>query len=191
MEIPNTAEIQNEVSAMILGTSEITSQAEYTNAADYVKALNTKLEALEERRKEWTRPMLEAKKRIDADFQKFERIIEDEILAVKTAMLIWQRGEQKRLDAEQKKIDEAAAEQLKATGELEVSVPVVNNIKTQRGGNSTATIHKVWTFDIPDMDNVPREYCTPDMAKIRLAISAGVREIKGVRIYQTERITIR
>jgi hypothetical protein len=191
MLIPNIEEIRGEVSTIIKGTPAITTPAAYLAAADYIKILASKLKALEEKRKAWTRPMLEAKKKIDADFNEVEEVLQAEIDAAKSAMVVWQHAEQKRLDARQIEIEAEATAEMKATGALEVSVPVVNDIKTQRGRIATATLKKIWTFQITDEAAVPEEYKSIDEAKIKEAIRAGAREIAGVRIFQSDNISIR
>ena len=51
---------------------------------------------------------------------------------------------------------------------------------------STATVAKVWNYEIENESQVPREYCEPSKGLLRCAVRAGKREIPGVRIF-TER----
>jgi hypothetical protein len=68
-------------------------------------------------------------------------------------------------------------------------------VATQTTLNSIATEHKtggmrtVWKGDITNAAAVPREYCSPDPAKIAAAVAAGVRVIAGVNIYEDVRRT--
>ena len=92
------------------------------------------------------------------------------------------------LDAAVEQEDKSAALNAKATGD----------IKTRSAGMySTASSRKVWVFKI---DNYPALdvaalaiYFTEDALDkaIRSAIKDGIREIKGVKIYQEDKITIR
>lgn len=50
---------------------------------------------------------------------------------------------------------------------------------------------KVWTFDIINELEVPRQYLIVDVTAIRRAISGGEREIKGVKIYQETQVATR
>lgn len=50
---------------------------------------------------------------------------------------------------------------------------------------------KRWAFEITDAAQVPREYLMVDEKKIREAVTNGERIIPGVRIYQSESLTIR
>jgi hypothetical protein len=54
----------------------------------------------------------------------------------------------------------------------------------------SATVKKVWAFEITAPADVPREYLTVDEKKIREAVRAGVREIPGVRIYQDDQLAV-
>lgn len=53
------------------------------------------------------------------------------------------------------------------------------------------SVRKVWTFEIVDVDAVPREFCSPDNGKIRAAVASGNREIDGVRIFENEVVASR
>jgi hypothetical protein len=67
-----------------------------------------------------------------------------------------------------------------------VSAPPVMEETTKVKG-----ITKRWTFEVTDATAVPREYLVVDETKIRQAITGGERLIPGVRIYQTESLTLR
>ena len=84
---------------------------------------------------------------------------------------------QKRLDEEaRKKHIEAPV----------VSAPVIPKAdkvtRTEDGGRSFQKMK--WTFEILDEGRVPREYCQVNPSAIRQAITMGVREILGVRIFE-------
>jgi hypothetical protein len=57
---------------------------------------------------------------------------------------------------------------------------------------STAYVSHSWAFEVIDLDRVPREYMSLDVAVVRDAITRnGVREIPGLRIFQTEALRVR
>ena len=57
---------------------------------------------------------------------------------------------------------------------------------------STAYVGRSWTFEVADLDRVPREYMSLDVAVVRDAITrSGVRKIPGLRIFQTEALRVR
>ncbi len=50
----------------------------------------------------------------------------------------------------------------------------------------------MWTFEVIDLDQVPREYMSLDVEVVREAINKdAVREIPGLRIYQSETLHVR
>lgn len=68
----------------------------------------------------------------------------------------------------------------------------VEDVKTQRGSYATTTVKQDWKYQIVDVSAIPREYMTPDLAKITKAVrSNGVREIPGLRIYDAGNISVR
>jgi hypothetical protein len=57
---------------------------------------------------------------------------------------------------------------------------------------STAYVRKTWTFEVIDLNRVPREYMSLDVEVVRDAIvKDGVRDIPGLRIYQSETLRVR
>lgn len=188
MENLNLQELRDEVDHYLYDFQEISvnSQTDYQNAADIAKQLQFKAKKIEEKRLEYTKPLDESKKRIMADFKALITPIDEVVGRIKSAMLEWHKKEQIRLNEEQKKLEAAALEQATKEGQSVVAVPVVNDIKTQRGNISTATIRKVWKYRIIDELKIPREYLAVDTTKINYAVRAGIRKIEGIEIYQEE-----
>ena len=57
---------------------------------------------------------------------------------------------------------------------------------------STAYVSRSWSFEVVDLDRVPREYMSLDVTVVREAITRdGVREIRGLRIFQAEALRVR
>jgi hypothetical protein len=52
------------------------------------------------------------------------------------------------------------------------------------------SITKVWSYELLDLNAVPREYLTIDDTKVKTAIKSGVREIPGILIYQKDQLVI-
>lgn len=185
--------IQQEVEQFLYEVSEINiaSMDDYSRAGDIAKQAANKIKRLDEKRKEYTAPLDEAKKRIMADFNQVIKPLQDFVDALKQKMIVFYRDEQKRRDDEQKRIEQEALQKATENKQSEVVVPVVNDIKTQRGDVATTTVKKIWTFEVVDPAIVPVTYMTIDARKINDAIRDGVREINGIRIYQTESLNLR
>lgn len=89
-------------------------------------------------------------------------------------------------DTDEKKEIEEKIDQLKSTP---VSIPTTH--VPAFGTSKVKGLTKRWTFEVQDINQIPREYTQVDEKKIREAIAAGERNIPGVRIYQDESITLR
>jgi len=53
------------------------------------------------------------------------------------------------------------------------------------------TTRKVWTFEIMDINKLPRKFLCPDTKAISEAIRKGNRKIAGIKIYQKESNIVR
>jgi hypothetical protein len=78
---------------------------------------------------------------------------------------------------------EAAQAGIEPPPVMPVPAPRPDSITRTESGAS-ASIRTAWTAEITDPDQVPREYCSPDQAKITQAVKAGIREIPGVKIFE-------
>jgi hypothetical protein len=57
---------------------------------------------------------------------------------------------------------------------------------------ATAFVRRSWSFEVVELDRVPREYMSLDVTVVREAITRdGVREIPGLRIFQAEALRVR
>ena len=97
---------------------------------------------------------------------------------------------ERRQAAEQLLLADAAASRAAAAQQAALAEPSPTRIRGDYG--STAYVRKVWTFDVVDLDQVPREYMSLDVDVVREAIRKdAVREISGLRIYQAETLHVR
>lgn len=76
-----------------------------------------------------------------------------------------------------------AAERSLSVAELEAPRAQLRGVKTVDG---KVTYRQVWEFEVVDPQAIPREYLIVNEAAIKHALAAGVREIPGVNIFQTE-----
>ena len=85
---------------------------------------------------------------------------------------------------------EAAATRAAAAQQAATAKPEPTHIRGDYG--STAYVRKAWTFEVVDLDAVPRDYMSLDVDVVREAITKdAVREIPGLRIYQSETLHVR
>ena len=52
-------------------------------------------------------------------------------------------------------------------------------------------VSKVWDFELVDISAVPQEFIILNDKAVRQAIREGVREIKGIKIFQKARVSIK
>jgi hypothetical protein len=85
---------------------------------------------------------------------------------------------------------EAASARAAAARQAATTKPEPTHIRGDYG--STAYTRKIWTFEVVDLDAVPRDYMSLDVDVVREAITRdAVREIPGLRIYQSETLHVR
>jgi hypothetical protein len=158
--------------------------ATMATAAEWARQLRDMTRAVEERRQRITRPLLEAKREVDALFAALTNPLTDAATHLRREMGAHHaRVEASRVQAVQTAVATLAAGQVPT---LTVPEPVhVDKV----------TIRQIWTAKITDPDQVPRDYCSPDLAKVMTCAPAGPHaqppEIPGVSWTLTERTTIR
>lgn len=64
---------------------------------------------------------------------------------------------------------------------MQIEPPVISATKV-------AGARVIWKAELIDEDQVPREYCSPNMVKINASLKLGIREIPGVKIWADEKI---
>jgi hypothetical protein len=98
--------------------------------------------------------------------------------------------EGRRRAAEALRLAEEAAARAAVAGEQATAVLEPTRIRGDYG--ATAFVRRSWSFEVVDLDRVPRDYMSLDVAVVREAITRdGVREITGLRIFQTEALRVR
>lgn len=111
-----------------------------------------------------------------------------------------QRKELERRKAEEEARKQAAELQAKLDAEakaahvepVKIEAPAIPKaagpVRTAEGSSYQVS---VWQFEIQAEADVPREYLLVDQAKIRQAVKDGVRNIPGVRIFETSETRFR
>lgn len=102
-----------------------------------------------------------------------------------------QEKKRKELEKQKAKDNLTKKEVKEAEKEIEkeefVPKPTVRQETTIKTGDAKMVASKRWTFEIEDETKIPRKYLKVDEVAIgKVVRSGGIREIKGVRIYQEE-----
>lgn len=154
-------------------------------ARDMAKKARDAHRALEEKRKTITTPLLAAKNATDALFKPSLNAIAD----------IKRHYEQEiaRYDREREAARVAAlVESAEAIARREVPTAII----PEPVHVDKTSIRHYWEPEIVDADLVPREHCSPDLAKIKAAIwyadtHRPPQEIPGVRFHLKSTVTVR
>lgn len=89
-----------------------------------------------------------------------------------------------------KKLQEAIDEQAKESGvpapRLSAPPPPPEEKTIRSSSGETVTFRKYWTYEIVNPDEVERDLCDPSPRKIQERIKGGMREAKGLRIFEAE-----
>lgn len=99
------------------------------------------------------------------------------------------KAEEERLEAIRRAEEEAKKNEVQAP--TVVSPVVQEAARVTRTESGSAFSKKPWVFEIVNEAEVEEQYKSIDEKKIRDAIKMGVREAKGIRIYQGNQINFR
>jgi hypothetical protein len=85
----------------------------------------------------------------------------------------------------------AAQVEQQVTAEMTPQVVPAEQPRATEGLVGTASVRLTWTYEVVNLDEVPREYLVLHAAAVTRAIRDGVRAIPGLRIYQQEGVAMR
>jgi hypothetical protein len=173
---------------------KVTDRDSAEEAGKVAQQINGAIKAVETKRVEYTKPLLETKRTIDEDFKRMLEPLQHAKQVVGGAVMEWRRKEQEKAEAEQarrQKIQEAHA----AKGH-EVTAPAYVPKPQKTVGGVQAK--KVVKFEVEDAGKVPRKFMVVNEAAIRAEVAAQKatgktpHEIKiaGVRVYEAEQMAV-
>ena len=175
----DAALITQQAQTIQIATTEQEEQA-YTALTQIKQAIKT----IEDKRKEITAPLNASLKAVNAMFRRLstsfieaDRIVRNKVMDFRQAQ---EEKAQKKLERRQKI---QAAHEAKGHEVHEITAPKIEVAKT------TVTT-KRWTFEIVDVNKVPREYLVIDSVAVNKAIRDGIREIGGLNIFQVEGLRV-
>jgi hypothetical protein len=103
--------------------------------------------------------------------------------------------ETKQIIETKKKARDRHAKKIKATyNDLRNAIlesPYTDGMMVHRDGEGSIAFYRKWNWEIEDTSLVPQMYTEPSKDKITDAIKAGMRNIPGIRVYQTKTMRIR
>jgi hypothetical protein len=190
MEI-STKEIQTlekQVSPLVkqAGGYTINSVEAVDEASLFLKKVRDTEVSLEAKRQEFTAPLNQSLKAINETFRQLRAPLEQARYLLTNKILTWKRAETERLAKEEAR--RRAIQEAHEKAGHEVKAPVVLERPENKIGNTQT--RKVWTFEVVDFSKLPDEYKSINQVAVNQAVRSGVREIKGLRIYQEEQLSI-
>jgi len=166
----------------------VTTPEEQHNAEDLLISARHAWKQADEKRRELTRPLDDAKQRIIELFTPYLNrldtginILNRELLAYHQSLVALRQEEERRaMEAQAARMMEA-----ERTGEVVEPValtPVPNVPKTSRANLGTVTYRPEWNVQVVDAAKVPRDLCEPSLPRIRARVKSGVINIPGVLV---------
>lgn len=160
------------------------------NDDDVQKTASSLRNTIKEMQKEWKKlleaivgPAKKYTKKVRDAFNLFKAELDDADAVVEEKMVAYHEDQKKKAREAQEVIEQENLKRMEG-GKTPLPVPVASTPGPVRTGEGMTTFANVWTFEIIDPDKVPREYCSPDPTKIRLAVQQGIRKIGGTRIFE-------
>jgi hypothetical protein len=163
---------------------EISSAEDEAFVAELLAEVKGKNKRLEEMKQAALRPMRETIKTIQSWFEpaqaayaQMESLLKGRVIEYRAKLEDQRRAALRAMQA----------------GETpqEVSVAIVALKQAQAPTTEGISVRRVWSFEIVDASKVPVDFMSVDSGKIRAAVSSGVREINGVRIFEQEIVASR
>lgn len=159
----------------------IASQSDFAKAGDVLKLAKNKIKQIDEKRREYTDPLLKQQKLIKADFDQAAEPYVAFVAELENKMTVFHDAEQARLDAEQARLDAEAAKTTDVNGVL---VPIVNDIKSSHGDIATTTVRKVTRGRLIDINAVPTKFLMLNEKALNAHIKEGGACPSGIEYYE-------
>ena len=155
-------------------------------ASIFLKKVRDTERSIEAKRLEFTQPLNQSLRAINATFKKLKEPLFQARMLLTGKIVEWKTAERERLEKEEarrRKIQEAHEKK-----GHEVKAPIVLDRPDNKIGNTQT--RKVWTFEVIDFSKVSDQFKVIDRSAVMTAIRLGVREEKGLKIFQEEKLSI-
>lgn len=163
---------------------QVTTTEQEESAYTALTQIKQAIKTIEDKRKEITKPLNASLKAANAMFKTLskpfieaDRIVRDKVMDFRQ---LQEEKAQKELERREK-IQKAHEDKGHQTHEIIAPKAEVSKV---------TTVTKRWTFEVVNVDKVPREYLVLDSVSVNKAIRNGVREIDGLDIFQVEGLRV-
>ncbi len=196
-------EIKKDTKAMTTKVSKMTisNEKEVMQATELLSQVKARAKRIEEIRLNYTKPLNETLKKINADFKGALKPYDEMEAQIKRAIINYRaeiekkrREEEMRLqeEARKKAIEEAKKNKISQKKALEnMVVPTVEKQETTiQSKSGMVKTRMVTKFKVVDLNKVPKKYWVIDESLIRADVRSGLMKIDGVEIYQEEELSV-
>lgn len=159
---------------------------QYQTCGEFLRQAQQQLKHYETARKRLTKPLLDAKREVDAIFKP----ITTAMAAVKEALSDKLLNYDRRA-AESKRAALAAIEQAHQTGDQQAVQQHASALEAPPPALKGVHTRKRWTYRVVDWTKIPLNFMLPDHVKIQEAIKSGIREMPGLEIYEETMVVAR
>ncbi len=156
---------------------------------------------IEEKRKEVTKPLLDRKKQIDDFAKQLTNELNNAVKPLRSQIQKYEEEKERRRLEELRRIEEERRRQeeelrvAQAKGDTAqiAKIQEISELEAKEAelSEKSSSLRMVWTFEIVNIELVPREYLVLDETAVRRAIQSGEREIPGLRIYQKPSLVLK
>lgn len=212
LEIARPDEWADQVHALVETADgfEIKSSEDEARVADFLRDVKRVRAEIETTRKNRLRPFEAITTAVSGIFRGFVSPLDDAEKSLKKKLLDWRAY----LDAERRKEEERRAEEYRKRVEEEKKqlkkseradyvappppAPIVAPVGPVRGTSGTVSLRERWTYEVYDLDKIPREFLVVNSSAIRTKINTLVKNgmnpegrIPGVRIFKETSVASR
>lgn len=170
---------------------QVVSDETYEEAGGIVSWIAQGKKRIEARRKFFTQPLNDQVKKINELFKELSMPFVKSDAIVRNKMLDYRQGQEKKRRDEEEKMKKEAEKIAKKEGISKEEVIASMEKKETVSTTDKTTVRKDWTFEIIDVNKIPRKFLMPDEVNIRKAVRNGVRKIAGINIYEKEIVSIK
>jgi hypothetical protein len=197
-QVPSSAEIASMVSAEktevdelknYLDAVKIEKQADLDFAAEALRSIAEKHDALDTKRKSWVNPLNRVVKDINATFKPVLDVLKRAESGLKQKIGEYHvKAERERLRLLEE-ASKAASKNAQKRAESLIEKAELLDVEQVDG----LGVKMVWTGEVVDAAKIPREYLVPDLKKLLAVTEAGASDpkIPGWRAWQTANVRTR
>lgn len=180
--------LEKQVSPLVkqAGSYIINSVESVEEASKFLREVKDAENRVEKKRLEFTGPLNQSLHAINETFKKLKQPLEQARHLLTNKIINWKRAETERLEKEEAR--RRAIQEAHERKGHEVKAPVVLERLDNKIGNTQTTKH--WTFEVVSFSELDDAYKMVNTVYINQKIRAGVRDIKGLKIYQDDRLSI-